>query len=171
MITRETFATRGVFRVTTALKNFDDYSNIRNDALTMLGLLSKAEPSLITPSIPVILDILRNYMYDYETLKLACVSLADAAASLWKNDEGNVDGFITSVVKAGGIPILVWSLNRSIVFADSEDFKIRQPLGILLLIALIPQLQKNGNLTFKQPLPPCDDGKMSVPFNQVHFES
>jgi hypothetical protein len=83
MITRETFATRGVFRVTTdALKNFDDYSNIRNDELAMLGLLSKAAPSLITPSIPVILDILRNYMYDYETLKLACVSLADAAASL-----------------------------------------------------------------------------------------
>jgi hypothetical protein len=145
MITRETFATRGVFRVTTdALKNFDDYSNIRNDELAMLGLLSKAAPSLITPSIPVILDILRNYMYDYETLKLACVSLADAAASLWKNDEGNVDGFITSVVKAGGIPILVSSLNRSIVFADSEDFKIRQPLGILLLIALIPQLQKTA---------------------------
>jgi hypothetical protein len=144
MITRETFATRGVFRVTTALKNFDDYSNIRNDALTMLGLLSKAEPSLITPLIPVILDILKNYMYDYETLKLAWVSLADAAASLWKNDEGNVDGFITSVVKAGGIPILILSLNRSIVFADSEDFKIRQPLGILLLIALIPQLKKTA---------------------------
>ena len=61
-----------------------------------------------------------------------------------KNDEGNVDGFITSVVKAGGIPILVSSLNRSIVFADSEDFKIWLPLGILLLIALIPQLKKTA---------------------------
>jgi hypothetical protein len=78
MITQETFDICDI----TALKNFDDNSDIWNDALAMLSLLSKAAPSLITPSIPVILDVLRNYMHDYETLKLACILLADATASL-----------------------------------------------------------------------------------------